>query len=104
MSIHLIAEPRVSVGVEADHSIEIDGGSVRENNAVPGNLDAVLPIRHSRIVLAGQPGALRNQQVHPGRGIVHIRRDESLQFAWKIGIQRLFQNCRDFPSSFDLKT
>ena len=42
VAIHFVSQARVAVGFEAHHAVEIHGGSVRVDDAAPGDLRAYL--------------------------------------------------------------
>src|SRR5476649_710239 len=54
VTIYLVPQPRVAMGIEAHHAVEIDRGSVRVDDAAPGDLHAILAVGNAGIILSNQ--------------------------------------------------
>lgn len=76
VAVHFIAEPGEAVSVLADHAGEVEGRSIRVNNAVPDYLYAVLAVADPGVVDADEARALRDQEIAPRGGVVDIRGDK----------------------------
>src|SRR5215813_2119395 len=99
--VHIVPETRVAVSVEADHTVDIHGRSIRKDDPVPSHLHAILSVRNPGVVLSNKTRTLWDEQISASGGIEHVRTDERLNFARKIGIQALLQNGWNLPACFD---
>src|SRR5450432_826444 len=54
VTIYLVPQPSVAVGIEAHHAVEIHRGSVRVIDAAPGDLHAILAVGNAGIILSDQ--------------------------------------------------
>src|SRR5215831_18291940 len=99
--VHIVPETRVAVSVEADHTVDIHGRSIRKDDPVPNHLHAILSVRNPGVVLSNETRTLWDEQISASGGIEHIGTDERLDFARKIGIQALLHNGWNLPACFD---
>src|SRR5215831_1781179 len=99
--VHIVPETRVAVCVESDHTVDIHGRSIRKDDPVPNHLHAILSVRNPGVVLSDETRTLWDEQKSASGGIEHIRTDERLDFAGKVGIQALLQNGWNLPACFD---
>src|SRR3954447_14219805 len=92
----------MAAGVLSCHTFKVDRRSIREDEAAPDDLNAVLTVPNPRVVRADKAGALRNQQIPSCRGVVNVLANQSFDLPGQIRIQSLFENSRNVPASFDL--
>ena len=102
MIIDIVTEAGRAVRVLAEHAAKINPGGIRKNDPIPIDLQSPLSIPNRGVVGADQPRSLRYQEILACRGVLYIRRDQSLQFSWQIRIDLLFEHSGNFPSSFGL--
>ncbi len=63
VTIHLVAEPRLTSQILADHAAEVEGRRIGIDDAMPDYLDSVLTVANLRTVEADEARALRDEEV-----------------------------------------
>src|ERR1700758_3697049 len=61
MVVHLVVEPALTLFIGARHRADVQRGTVRINDSLPGDKDPRLAVLYGVAVLAYQPRALRDQ-------------------------------------------
>jgi hypothetical protein len=105
MQIDLIAETGIAAGIGRRQIIEHDRRSIRENDPLPDEEDAVLPVLAEGddvVVFADQACALRDQQEAAGDAVEDVLGDLRDDEAREIGVEPRDQaggNDRSRPSA-----
>lgn len=63
MVIHLIAQVGIPMGIDPNHSVQINGGTVQVDNSFPNHPHAVLAICQMRVVPTYEVRAERDKKI-----------------------------------------
>src|SRR6185369_528209 len=77
VEVNLIGEAGVAASVRGGQVVDDDGGAVGQNDALPDDECALLPEGDDVVVLADEPGALRDEQESSRDRVVDVLRDLS---------------------------
>lgn len=99
MVIDTILKAGITLGIGTLKAFEHDGSSIRHDEPVPDQKHPTLAERDLAVILADQAGALRDQQMAPGRAVIDVLRDLRGDLAGKIGLDAGNQRGGDHGSS-----
>ena len=70
MIVHAVLNAGIALRIGSREPVEHDGGAIGHDDAVPDQEDPALPVGDLAVVLAEQPGSLRDQKGASRDGVV----------------------------------